>query len=239
MPVVTPWRASIASQKAVPYCEVFSAVMAPMRRCSSRSSVIARHTSPRPNLAMKLIASGVTFSAARVRSPSFSRSSSSTTTIIRPARISSIAVATSVNGLEGLIHLNLSTRNEATLPRRRDRLLRSLGSLKVDNLLEQLDRNPTAQHAPIDKNRGRTVHTDRLAQCHRRLDPGFRVGLYGAGRRGLGVSARLSRNGLQLFVGVGLSDTFLLLECFLDELPHCIFRRAAHAIYVACGFQRP
>jgi hypothetical protein len=40
---------------------------------------------------MKLIASGVTFSAAIVRSPSFSRSSSSTTTTIFPARKSSIA----------------------------------------------------------------------------------------------------------------------------------------------------
>src|SRR5260370_32368521 len=52
---------------------------------------------------MKLIASGVTFSAARVRSPSFSRSSSSITTIIRPARISSIAVGTSVKGELGVI----------------------------------------------------------------------------------------------------------------------------------------
>src|SRR6266700_4128852 len=47
---------------------------------------------------MKLIASGVTCSAARVRSPSFSRSSSSTTTTMRPARISSRAPGTSING---------------------------------------------------------------------------------------------------------------------------------------------
>src|SRR3954465_15112961 len=47
---------------------------------------------------MKLMASGVTRSAASVRSPSFSRSSSSTTTTIRPARISSRAPGTSVNG---------------------------------------------------------------------------------------------------------------------------------------------
>src|SRR4029453_16381510 len=40
---------------------------------------------------MKLIASGVTFSAAIVRSPSFSRSSSSTTTTIFPTRMSSTA----------------------------------------------------------------------------------------------------------------------------------------------------
>src|SRR5438128_4209069 len=40
---------------------------------------------------MKLIASGVTFSAAIMRSPSFSRSSSSTMTIMRPSWISAIA----------------------------------------------------------------------------------------------------------------------------------------------------
>ena len=40
---------------------------------------------------MKLMTSGVTFSAAMVRSPSFSRSSSSTTTTIRPCRMSSMA----------------------------------------------------------------------------------------------------------------------------------------------------
>src|ERR1035437_4051580 len=47
---------------------------------------------------MKLMASGVTNSAARVRSPSFSRSSSSTTTIMRPARTSASAPGTSVKG---------------------------------------------------------------------------------------------------------------------------------------------
>src|SRR6266699_3311834 len=40
---------------------------------------------------MKLIASGVTFSAAIMRSPSFSRSSSSTMTIMRPSCISAMA----------------------------------------------------------------------------------------------------------------------------------------------------
>src|ERR1022692_345973 len=95
MPVVTPLRASMASQKAVPNCEVFSEVMGPMFRCSRRSSVIARQTRPRPYFAMKLMVSGVTFSAASVKSPSFSRSSSSTTTIIRPLRISSMAAGTS------------------------------------------------------------------------------------------------------------------------------------------------
>src|SRR4029450_2235667 len=53
---------------------------------------------PRPNLAMKLIASGVIFSAAMVRSPSFSRSSSSTTMIIRPWRNAATASSMDANG---------------------------------------------------------------------------------------------------------------------------------------------
>ena len=48
---------------------------------------------------MKLTASGVTNCAAIVRSPSFSRSSSSTTTTNRPERISSIASSIEANGL--------------------------------------------------------------------------------------------------------------------------------------------
>src|SRR5579883_1617186 len=48
---------------------------------------------------MKLIASGVMNCAAKVRSPSFSRSSSSTTTSIFPARKSSIASGIVANGI--------------------------------------------------------------------------------------------------------------------------------------------
>src|SRR5262245_35986135 len=48
---------------------------------------------------MKLIASGVIFSAAIVRSPSFSRSSSSTTMTILPARIASMASSMRAKGL--------------------------------------------------------------------------------------------------------------------------------------------
>src|ERR1700693_2580393 len=71
---------------------------------------MARQISPRPYLAMKLIASGVTFSAASVRSPSFSRSSSSTTTIMRPARISSIAAGTSTKDPCGFISRIVANR---------------------------------------------------------------------------------------------------------------------------------
>ena len=51
---------------------------------SQRSGVSDRQISPRASLAMKLIASGVANCAAIVRSPSFSRSSSSQTTTILP-----------------------------------------------------------------------------------------------------------------------------------------------------------
>ena len=52
----------------------------------SARSVSARQISPLPRFIMKLMISGVTSSAAQIRSPSFSRSSSSATTTILPAR---------------------------------------------------------------------------------------------------------------------------------------------------------
>src|SRR5260221_426 len=60
------------------------------------SSVRLRQMSPRACLAMKLIASGVTNCAARTRSPSFSRSASSTRITMRPWRSSSSAFSTRV-----------------------------------------------------------------------------------------------------------------------------------------------
>ena len=58
---------------------------------------------------MKLIASGVQNWAAIVRSPSFSRSSSSQTTTIRPARMSSIASSTVLNGARLIARTSFST----------------------------------------------------------------------------------------------------------------------------------
>src|ERR1044072_1208435 len=55
--------------------------------------------SPRPCVAMKLIASGVANWAAIVRSPSFSRSAASTTTTNLPSRMSSRAASMVVNGV--------------------------------------------------------------------------------------------------------------------------------------------
>ena len=94
MPVVVPRRASMDSVNAVPSAEVFTGDIGGRCSSSQRSSVSARQIRPRPCLAMKLIAAGVIFSAGRARSPSFSRSSSSTRTICRPWRNSSMASST-------------------------------------------------------------------------------------------------------------------------------------------------
>ncbi len=91
MPVVTPSFASIEVVKAV------SCLVPLFRLISSRPSwstlcrVSARQIRPRPFLAMKLIASGVAIWAGMTRSPSFSRSSSSTRMNMRPLRASSIS----------------------------------------------------------------------------------------------------------------------------------------------------
>ena len=86
MPVLTPSAASIDTVKLVPCDEPFSLTIGRSPSWRQRCSVSVRQISPRPCLAMKLIASGVTKSAASTRSPSFSRSSSSTRMTMRPAR---------------------------------------------------------------------------------------------------------------------------------------------------------
>jgi len=61
--------------------DVFSLVIIGTRSSCRRSSVVGIHGTPRPWVIMKFIASGVHFSPAMMRSPSFSRSGSSTTMI--------------------------------------------------------------------------------------------------------------------------------------------------------------
>ncbi len=55
--------------------------------------VIGTQISPRHSFIMNATISGLIFAAATIRSPSFSRSSSSITTTGRPAAIASIALA--------------------------------------------------------------------------------------------------------------------------------------------------
>src|SRR5437867_992465 len=69
--------------------------------------MIGTQIRPRPYLAMKLIASGVTCSAASARSPSFSRSSSSTMMTNFPCLKSSTASGMLANGDTSLPPLTL------------------------------------------------------------------------------------------------------------------------------------
>ncbi len=98
MPVVTPSRASIDTVNAVCRRARFWLTIGGRSSSSQRSGVRQRHTRPRPCFAMKLMVSLVADSAAIVRSPSFSRSSSSQTTTSLPARISASASSMVANG---------------------------------------------------------------------------------------------------------------------------------------------
>ena len=91
IPVVTPFLASMDTVNPVPYCEVLLSTIIGKSKRSAILESRERQISPLPYLAMKFMASGVTASAAMVRSPSFSRSSSSTRITILPFLISSIA----------------------------------------------------------------------------------------------------------------------------------------------------
>ena len=104
-------RAVIAVVNAVPSGAWLSPTIMLSPSLSIRSADMGRQMSPRPNLAMKLIASGVTFSAAMHKSPSFSRCSSSIRMIMWPRRVSSSASSIEMNGagafLRGLISPNI------------------------------------------------------------------------------------------------------------------------------------
>ena len=97
IPVVTPCLASIEIVKAVPnLASLFSTIIGRLSS-ATLSGVRERHISPLPYFVIKFIASGVVFSAAIIRSPSFSLSSSSTRMIILPFLMSSIASSIVLN----------------------------------------------------------------------------------------------------------------------------------------------
>src|SRR5918995_5673719 len=99
IPVETPSLASMETVKAVPMREELWVIICGISRRSSISSAIGRQMSPLPWVAMKFMSSGVTSSAAIVRSPSFSRSSSSQTMTIFPALMSSMISSIGLNGI--------------------------------------------------------------------------------------------------------------------------------------------
>jgi hypothetical protein len=98
MPVVTPWEASTLTAKSVRCASMLFATMGLRPRRRSTSPVVATQTIPLQWRIMMPIASTVALEAAMIRSPSFSRRSSSVTITIRPAAISATADSTESKG---------------------------------------------------------------------------------------------------------------------------------------------
>ena len=90
MPVVMPSLASIDTVKAVLLLALLLLVIGLSFNCSHFSDSRARQMRPLPLVAIKFTISGVMASAAHIRSPSFSRSSSSRIMTILPFLSSAI-----------------------------------------------------------------------------------------------------------------------------------------------------
>ena len=95
--VVSTW--SIDTVKAVSWLSVFSETMGGRARRLATSMLMGVQISPRAHTAMRLTFSVVANSAAQMKSPSFSRSGSSTHMITLPARRSSSASSMLLNPL--------------------------------------------------------------------------------------------------------------------------------------------
>src|SRR5215218_3108218 len=119
MPLDPPHLASVEPVQAAPRRVVCWVQMCGISRRSTISSAIGRQIKPLPWVAMKLMSPGVTSSAAIVRSPSFSRSSSSQTMTILPAFMSSTISSIGLNGIFdaplGILHLSDQPRLQQAL----------------------------------------------------------------------------------------------------------------------------
>src|SRR5215211_573460 len=119
MPVEMPSLASMETVNAVPMREELWVIICGISRRSTISSAIGRQISPLPWVAIKLMSSEATSSAAMVRSPSFSRSSSSQTITILPALMSSTISSIGLNGIFDapleVLHIATSERPEQPL----------------------------------------------------------------------------------------------------------------------------
>src|SRR6478735_9413184 len=94
MPVVRPWRTSTVMVKAVPSGASFEVTIGSRRSRRASSADKGAQTIPDVLRMMKAIFSGVQSEAATNRSPSFSRSSSSVTTMISPRAKAATAAST-------------------------------------------------------------------------------------------------------------------------------------------------
>ena len=90
IPVVVPSMMSTVSVNAVRWLSVFCSTISGRRKSSQRSSVNGAHTTPVEYRTMNASFSAEANSAAMMKSPSFSRSSSSTMTTISPRAIAAI-----------------------------------------------------------------------------------------------------------------------------------------------------
>jgi len=91
MPVLTPSRASTEMVYAVRSLSLLWGVISGISSRSSMSAGIGTQITPLECRIVKAISSGVALEAAKMMSPSFSRSSSSTTTTALPAAMSAMA----------------------------------------------------------------------------------------------------------------------------------------------------
>ncbi len=90
---VRHFRWSIGTVNEVPKGAVFDSTIGLSLSRSQTSGNRGMQSWPRPWVIMKFTISGVTFSAAQMKSPSFSRSSASTTMTISPRAIASTAAS--------------------------------------------------------------------------------------------------------------------------------------------------
>ena len=105
MPVVVPWRTSTLTVNAVRMRSVLSATISGRSSSRARSAVIGAQMTPEVWRRKKAIFSGVATSAAMIRSPSFSRSSSSTTTTISPRPTAAMASSTLAKPISGVLSI--------------------------------------------------------------------------------------------------------------------------------------
>ncbi len=89
IPVVIPSAASMETVKLVSCWDEFRSTMRGKLSCLARRSVIVKQIRPQASRAKNVMCWGVTTSAAMIKSPSFSRSSSSSISTIFPRRKSS------------------------------------------------------------------------------------------------------------------------------------------------------
>src|SRR5918995_3809647 len=137
MPVEVPWRASTLTVNAVRMLSVLSDTISGRSSSRARSAVMGAQIRPEVWCRKKAIFSGVACSAAMMRSPSFSRSSSSTTTTISPRPTAAMASSTlakpmsrtplvpreqALDVLHGHVDLEVDPVAGAPVAQRRDRL---------------------------------------------------------------------------------------------------------------------